>query len=233
MCMSRRFVGIIAVMILPWLAGCVTDSGTSGPAAVEPVAAVQPLPAQPAPPPQVAVKNPSGIVRLRDALALTLLQNPELSTSAYDIRAAEARTIQAGLIPNPEVTGEVEDFGGTGERRGFSTAQSTLSLSQLIELGSKRTRRIQLARTDEALAGWDYEAKRLDVLVDSVRAFVGVLAAQRKVALAQSLLDLDQQIYGTVVERVKAGSASPLEEQRAQVAVANSRVNLQRDQSEL
>lgn len=235
MCTSRRNAAVLTVLVLPWLTGCVTDSAVPETPAAESLATVRPAPVSQAPPaPSLAArKNPSGLVKLRDALALALLQNPDLSTSAYDLRAAEARTIQAGLIPNPEITGEVEDFGGTGERRGFSNAQSTLSLSQLIELGSKRLRRLQLARSDESLAGWDYEVKRLDVLVDTVRAFVGVLAAQRKVELAQSLLDLDQKIYNTVTERVRAGQVAPLEEQRAQVSVANSRINLQRERSEL
>lgn len=230
----RRKLAFLCIVILPWLGGCAIDSsvpdlsetGHVAPVRSAPIASLNPAPSP-------VSREPTGVVRLRDALALTLLQNPDLSTTAYDIRAAEARTVQAGLIPNPEITGEIEDFGGTGERRGLSTAQSTLSLGQLIELGSKRVQRVNLARLDTTLAGWDYEAKRVDVLVDTVRAFVDVLSAQRKVALADSLLDLDEKIFGTVEERVRAGRASPLEQQRAQVVVANSRINLQRERSEL
>ncbi|MBN8956970.1 MAG: TolC family protein [Rhizobiales bacterium] len=227
-------LALLSVLLLPVLGGCVTDAGVTPMSVAKAIPAASSAVIVPAAAPVlIAPKEPTSIVRLRDALALALLQNPELSTATYDIRAAEARIIQAGLIPNPEITGEVEDFGGTGERRGFNTTQSTLSLAQLIELGAKRTKRIRLAQVDQTLAGWDYEAKRLDILVDTVRAFVDVLATQRKVALAESLLELDQRLYGTVAERVKAGRASPLEDQRAQVVVANSRIALTRERSEL
>lgn len=229
---SRRSIAASVVLILPWLTGCAADSALRE-ASLAPAQAVERPPVPATAPSAGATKNPYGVIRLRDALTLALLQNPALSTSAYDIRAAEALTIQAALIPNPEIGADIEDFGGTGQRGGFNSAQSTLSLGQLVELGSKRMRRVQLARLDEALAGWDFEVKRLDVLVGTVRAFVGVLAAQRKRELARSLLDLDQQIYGTVAERLKAGQVAPLEEQRAQVAVANSRINLERAESEL
>lgn len=233
MSVLSRKLALLPVLLSIIIGGCTTDGEVLAPSNVPPLSHAAPsIIAAPAPLP-VGAKELTGIVHLRDALALALLQNPELSTSTYDIRAAEARTIQAALIPNPEATAEVEDFGGTGERRGFKTAQSTLSLAQLVELGSKRMHRVRLARLDVALAGWDYEAKRLDILVDTVRAFVGVLAAQRKVSLAESVLELDQQVYGTVSERVKAGRASPLEEQRAQVVVANSRIALARERSEL
>jgi hypothetical protein len=40
---------------------------------------------------------------LARALALTLEHSPELSAFSWDIRSAEARIIQAKLIPNPEI----------------------------------------------------------------------------------------------------------------------------------
>lgn len=218
------------LLLFSVLAGCTADLAVPSAQAPSSFGLTPSHRAQTAP---LKAKEPTGKIYLRDALALALLQSPELATSTYDVRAAEARTIQAGLIPNPEIALDVEDLGGTGERRGFNTAQSTLSLSQLVELGSKRMHRVRLARLDVALADWDYEAKRLDILVDTARAFVDVLAMQRKVNLAETVLELDQRVYGTVSERVKAGRASPLEEQRSQVVVANSRIALARERSEL
>src|SRR5262245_47381643 len=66
----------------------------------------------PAAPPQH--EAPTDVLRLPQALALALLHNPELRAFAWDIRAAEARTLQAGLRPNPELGLEVENVTGTG-----------------------------------------------------------------------------------------------------------------------
>ena len=90
-------------------------------------------------------EEPHGALSLEEVLRAALLQNPDLSSTAFEVRAAEARTLQAGLFLNPEIELELEDFGGTGEVRGVQTSESTLQLSQLIELGGKRTKRLRAA----------------------------------------------------------------------------------------
>ena len=66
--------------------------------------------------------DPAGPITLPEALALALEQSPELASSSWELRAREARALQAGLRPNPELGLEVEDFGGTGEASGFDEA---------------------------------------------------------------------------------------------------------------
>lgn len=167
---------------------------------------------------------PTGRLTLARALAQSLLSSPDLAATSYDIRAAEARTLQAGYRPNPEATLYFEDFGGNRERGGFRAYQGTLSLSQVIELGGKRARRLRLARLDASLSAWDYEARRLDVFTNTLRAFADVLAAQRKLGLARETLATEQRFFGAVGERVRAGQVSPLEQDRAQVALSNGRI---------
>ena len=65
------------------------------------------------------IDEPNRILTLRRALVLTLMHNPELKAFSLKIRAAEARQLQAGLWPNPELEVEVEEAGGTGDRSGF------------------------------------------------------------------------------------------------------------------
>ena len=75
---------------------------------------------------------------LARALAITLEKSPVLSSFSWDIRAAEARIIQAKLVPNPEISVEGEDFTRADVRSATESMQNTLELSQLIELGGKR-----------------------------------------------------------------------------------------------
>jgi cobalt-zinc-cadmium efflux system outer membrane protein len=167
---------------------------------------------------QTAVE-PNGVVTLRDALAIALARNPELGIFPYDLRAADARLLQAGLRPNPQLAIEVEDVGGRGERSGFDAAQTTVGIDQPVELGGKRAQRTRVASLDRELVLWDYKAARLDVLHDVTRAFVEVLAAQERLALAERLLELSRQAQAAVVQRVKAGKDSPVEELRADVTL--------------
>lgn len=176
-----------------------------------------------------ALPEPTGTITLRDALSQALIKNPELAASSWEVRAAEARILQAGAIPNPELEVEVENFGGTGENEGYSSSETTLSIGQLIELGGKRNDRKTVATLERNIAGWDFESKRLDVFSETAEAFVDVLAAQRRVRLADRSLDLAQQVLRAASERVRAGLVSPLEETRSRVRVSTSRIDQERE----
>ncbi len=100
------------------------------------------------------IAEPTGVVTLRKALALALMHNPELKAFSWDVRVSQARQLQASLWPNPELEVEVEEVGGPGARTGFDAAETTIALSQLIELGGKSGKRVKVASLEKELAGW-------------------------------------------------------------------------------
>ena len=171
---------------------------------------------------------PAGDLSLRQALALALLHNPDLAASSWEVRAREAEALQAGLLPNPELGLEMENLAGSGGFAGTDAAETTVTLSQLVELGAKRTRRQAAAALEAKLAGWDFEAKRLDVLTATATSFVAALAAQERFAQAEELTRLAESFFRTVSERVAAGKVSPMERTRAQVPLAEAHVALDR-----
>ena len=175
----------------------------------------------------------TGVITLRQALALALMKNPELAAFSWEIRAKEAAIIQAGLLPNPELGAQLEEFAGSGERRGIDSAQSTLQIGQTILLGGKRDKRTRLATLERDLAGWDYEGKRLDVLTDVTKAFVDVLAAQDQLSLARELVAVARNVYESAAERVKVGKVAPLEETKASVELANAAIEQEKARREL
>lgn len=177
--------------------------------------------------------EPIGVVILRDALALAVSRNPELAIYPYEFRAADARALQAGLWPNPELEIEIEEVGGTGERSGFDGAETTVWIDQPIELGGKRAKRVRVAEFDKELAQWDYKAARLDVIRDATQAFVAVQAAQDRVTLARKVVELSEQARAAAAQRVQAGRDSPVDELRAGVALSTSRIELQKSEKAL
>ena len=98
------------------------------------------------------LNEPNGVITLRDATALALARSPELGVFPYDLRAADARVLQAGLRPNPELQVGVEEFAGRGERSGFNATETTVQIGQPIELGGKRIKRTRVASLDKELA---------------------------------------------------------------------------------
>jgi cobalt-zinc-cadmium efflux system outer membrane protein len=174
----------------------------------------------------VSAEDLTGQVTLAQALALTLKQNPELAAFSWDVRSAEARVLQARLRPNPEFGVQSEDIAGSKQSTGFSHSQTTLQLSQLLELGGKRSARVHEATFGRELAKLDYETKRLDILKKTAQAFVEVLSAQERVRLAQENLELASGLITDIRKRIEAGKASAIEQTRSEVAVASARIEL-------
>ncbi|MBA3298306.1 MAG: TolC family protein [Acidobacteria bacterium] len=173
------------------------------------------------------LQNPTGALTLGEAVALALLHNPGLAGFAWEMRAREARMIQAGRPPNPVLSTMVQDLGGNTGFTGVADpiqAQTTIELGQLVERGGKRAARQRLAAAGRDLAGWDYETARIDVLTEVSRTFTDVLAAQETVALTEETSRLVQQVLQSVSARVEAGVVSPIEATRATVAVAAVRI---------
>jgi len=179
-----------------------------------------------------APETATGPLTLHQALSMALLKNPELAAFSWEIRAGEARTLQAGLLPNPELDVVVENFGNSA-LEGVDGATTTIQVSQSILLGGKRSKRARLASVERDVTGWEYEVKRLDVLTDVRKAFVDVLAAQERLALSEELTRLAGEVCETVSERVKAGRVSPVEETKSRTSLATARIELERAKREL
>ncbi|MDR2549905.1 MAG: TolC family protein [Desulfobulbus sp.] len=175
----------------------------------------------------------AGVLTLDKALAQTLMGSPELAAISWDSKIGEARMLQAGLLPNPEISYELSDFGGSGVYSGLNGSSSLVQLGQLVELGGKRSKRTHLAAVEKELADWDIESKKLDVLAETNRNFLDVLTGQEKIGLTAELVRLAERARDTVLERVQAGKVSPLEGTKAGVALSETRIQLTRAQNEL
>ncbi len=175
----------------------------------------------------------SGELSLAEALELAADHNPLLAAAWHRLEAADARVNQAGRWANPELEFGVENFGGNDDLRGFESAESTLLISQSLQLGGKIKRGREVAESDFAIAGRGRESIELDVRARTTAAFYSVLTAQERVDLGRELLDLARSFAATVDARVEAGKVSPVEATRARMEVAAVRVALIRATREL
>ena len=179
-----------------------------------------------------ASANLEGQIALVDALRLVLMHSPELGAYSWEIRAREARMLQAERPPNPQIGVVVEDLGPSGYGNGPNQMsdvqlQTTIELSQLVELGGKRAARMQLAALNRDLASWDFEAARINVLTRVTHSFIEVLAAQEALNLSTQAQTLAEQVREAVGARVAAGVVSPIEETKAEITVASARMEVE------
>ncbi|SVA94499.1 uncharacterized protein METZ01_LOCUS147353, partial [marine metagenome] len=73
-------------------------------------------------------KEPRGPITLKKAVALALVNNPQLEAFSFEQRAREARALQSDLMPNPQLEILVEDAAGSGNFNGFHQSQTTIQL---------------------------------------------------------------------------------------------------------
>jgi cobalt-zinc-cadmium efflux system outer membrane protein len=170
------------------------------------------------------LEEPAGVLTLADAAALAVARSPELRAFTSEIRAAEARALQAGARPNPELSLSVENFSGT--LPGSDASEVTLSLGQLLELGGDRGARIDAALAERSVAARDFEARRAAVLAEVVERYLRALAADQIAALGAEALGTAEEIAESVARRVQAGASSRAELTRAEVEVARARLEV-------
>ena len=160
---------------------------------------------------------------LREALARTLQSNPDLAAYQYLLQAQDGRTQQAGLRPNPHLSASLENVLGTGEVRGFKSAELSLSLSQLIELGGLRDKRVAVARGERELLEVEGHVRRLDIVAETARRFVVLVSQQELHQLTHQAVELAEKTSAAVGRRVAAAKSPLAEQERAAVALERAR----------
>lgn len=164
---------------------------------------------------------------LGDVLALTLMYNPQINSYDYDMRASDARILQASFRPNPALDVETENIGAP------IFMQTTFLLSQLIELGGKRQARLQLAKSEQDRIDLDYEVSKRQIYIDTTLLFIDALVNQQKILFLEDNLNALQKFSSIVEKRVKAGKASVIEESNFTVLLNTARIDLRNAQNEL
>jgi len=167
------------------------------------------------------------------SVARVLTYSPAIKAAFLEIEAKHGEKAQAAVKPNPELGLEVENFAGTKDKRGFEAAEETLAISQTIELGDKRLKRLRAAHLDASLAGWDFEVIRLQAALQAAQGYVDVLAAQERLRVLRDFVTIADRTRSTVDARVEGGRASPIELDRANVALARARALVRGEEAKL
>ena len=175
----------------------------------------------------------SAPLTLATAVEQTLARNPDLQSFTFRLRAHAARGRTAALKPPLEFRAEIEDAFGTGRTSGLGTAEATFSLSQVIELGNKRSYRLEAAAAGSNLIEIERAAAQLDVLAEVTRRFIHVAADQEQLRLTQGATALAEQTVTAAEARVAAARAPEVEMRRARIALARAQVDHEHAEHEL
>lgn len=153
---------------------------------------------------------------------------PSNAAAAAGVEAAQAGRSVAGLRPNPTFQGQIENVVGSGPYRGVRSAETTVGVAIPIELGGKRSARVAVATAQVSRAELQAAIAAADIRVQVTQLYVEAVAAERRLTTARDQARIAAEVLRGAGVRVQAGRASPLEQQRADVARIYAEANVER-----
>lgn len=160
------------------------------------------------------------------AVVKALQLSPTLSMAESEVQETVGRQIQSGLFPNPVAAYSVENVFGNKDWHGWEAAESRYEIAQLIELGGKRSYRIQAARFQYYASQAGFEVKQLSLLNRLLKLFAFVAAAQEFLEIAFEQVVIAEEVYKTVAAKVEAGKVSLIQQNKAEIALSTAQINL-------
>jgi len=152
----------------------------------------------------------------QQALDLAISRNlgVEAARRARAIRDAAVRV--AGQRPNPNVSLEVTR----------DTPHEVFIFDLPVELGGKRARRLDLAKEESTLAEVDVQTELRTVRRELRQSFYSLIAADERVRLADSLLDLARRVRDAAQARFETGASPRLDVFQAELGVTRAEADL-------
>jgi cobalt-zinc-cadmium efflux system outer membrane protein len=170
-------------------------------------------------------------ITLEQAVARALDTAPSLKSRQELVVAAEANVRQSGVLPNPSLDVELENFAGSDRFEAFEQSELTLGVRQRIERGGKVASRLSVASAEHQAAALESRRTRASVAFEARRVFIEVFAATAALSNAEARLKAASQIEAMAVRRVRSARDPVTVRLRAEIQTAEARTA--RDQASL
>lgn len=165
-------------------------------------------------------------VDLSTAISQTINLHPELKVFINQAEIYKGYVQQASIQSRPEIGLTIEDALGTGEHSGFKSAQSTLSISWILDSALVKNR-VATAKVQGSTLALEREMKALDLAAQTARYFIQVLVNEERLKLAKMSLNQAIKSFEAVTKRVKAGKYSLVDKLKSQAEVAKRELVLE------
>lgn len=169
---------------------------------------------------------------LDQAILQAIQKAPEIAKTSALSKAADGARRQSTAWTNPQLSVESENIGGSGPYKGYDSAETTASVSQLVEIGGKRSARRAIAERDQSLAQLQQKAETINVVRQVKVAFARAAVSQERLKLAKQQSNLANDILGGVKRRVDAAADPLYQKNKARIALASSELELKKAQRE-
>ncbi len=154
---------------------------------------------------------------LDDLIEFSLKNNPTLKILRKNIKQADAIILQSGLLPNPELEIEIENFAGKNEFGGLKSSESTFSLSQEIILGNKIQYQTEIERLNKNTLLAEIEENENLISFKIKKLFANLVSLEKRISLNEKILLSLDTILVKIDFMVKAGKTNYAEFTRASI----------------
>lgn len=165
-----------------------------------------------------------GVLTLSEAIQKALGASPRLKSARDGLDAAKGAQMQASTIPNPQFEVVAENIAGSGRFGGFDSAETTLGISQEIEVGGKRDYRVQAAAQGAVYGQYALTIERLNLIRDVQVAYHNAVAAQEALALAKERKALAKEMRQSVNKRVQSAAEPEVQLRKAEIGLSTATV---------
>ncbi len=145
----------------------------------------------------------------------------ELKAANAEVAARAGERMQAQALPNPDLALELDTI---SQNSYCDENELTLTLTQLVELGGKRSARMRVADADQCAAAWEVEILRRDLYTQLLQAFIEIATIQEHVALALAQHEISTKTLACSSQKNAAGKTSILETKKAEVACRSLKI---------
>jgi cobalt-zinc-cadmium efflux system outer membrane protein len=156
-------------------------------------------------------------VTLADAVEIFMRQNLALVAARYDIETADAEKLTARLRPNPQLSVGLSDLPVNLSGPFIKEQTYDYTISRTIELGGKRSKRIDTANANSDLARGQFQMVVWQLTNDLKRKFYTVVLDQSLLNLARENETTFAEIVKHTTELMNAGELSGLDLDRVEV----------------
>ncbi len=172
-------------------------------------------------------------LRLEEAVSRALSSNPAVAAESAELQAVQARAGREALPALYVLGGDLENVGGTGALSGVHSAETTLRVSRVLELGGKRAARQALGNAEIARQQYQAEVARIEIASRTATRFIEVLADQKRFDAAHERVRLSERARREVAAWVAAARNPESDLRAAEIAVAEAELEREHAEHEL
>lgn len=150
------------------------------------------------------------------------IENAVISNSAF-LALSKQKDIsnsllkQAKEVPSPQLTLGVDDFAGNGAYKNTSSMKSSVGLTQTLEMGNKRKKRISSAKASCELEQFKIDIAKKELKLKVIGAYFELLRLMSELEIQNEATELAKETAETVNKKVSAGELPQIDATRVNV----------------